>query len=144
MLGELCAIRPVIVRSVITLPLTFSSSSDACIQDLSKPVRFCKRKYLLNILASGMSIVSSISSETMTLPLSVFFVGFQPRSIRRSAICLRLAMLKGIYLVLVLSSTLVGSNISCALSSRSRCSSSSTHKKDIALRISKAKPFFSC
>ena len=136
--------RPVIVLSVNTLPRTRMSSPHSLIHALRSPVLFCRRKYLLNICASGILILDRTSSLTMTLPLSVNLVGSQPRSIKRSAICLRLAILKGIFLVFVFSSTIVGSNSSSACRSSSCCSSSSLASNNCAFIRSKAKPFFCC
>ena len=144
MLGLWCAIRPVMVLRVSTLPRTRMSSPHSLIQALRSPVLFCSRKYLLNIWASGISILERTSSLTMTLPLSVSLSGSQPRCIRRSAICFRLAILNGISLVFVFNSTIVGSNSSSALRSNSCCSSSSLASSSCAFIRSKAKPLFCC
>ena len=140
----MCAIRPVIVFNVITLPCTLLSSSHNSIHDLICDTLFCSSKYLENILASFISILFNTSSFTITLPLSVLSLGFHPFSIRRSAICFLLPILKGIYLTLVLSCTSAGGNISVASLDKLLASSSKDALSVVAFLKSKVNPFSSC
>ena len=137
--------RPVTVRRVSTLPCTRSLSSHSCTQDLRSPVLFCRRKYLLNISASGIFLIlDRTSSLTIIFSLSVNFVGFHPNSIRRSAICLRLAMLKGISLIFVFNCSFLGGKVVSAHSSSSDISSSSFAKSSWPFIILNANPFCCC
>jgi len=91
MFGELCAMRPVIVRSVITLPCTLLLSSHASIQDSTITALFCNKKYFANLSAvsfnSGSLIVFKTASLIIIFSLSVNCLGFQPLFINLSAIC---------------------------------------------------------
>ena len=145
MLGLLCAILPVTVRNVITLPCTLPSLSlHDSIQDLICAILFCNNKYLANFFASSRSMLFKTSSLTITLPLSVCFLGFQPSSCNLSDICCREPILKGMYFVFVFKSFLVGSKCVLPHVSKALASSFNVLYKDIALRTSNAKPFFSC
>ena len=102
------------VPNVFILPCTLKVLGlQNLIQDLTCDARFCSSKYLRIDSDSGIPLtLARTSSLTMMFPFSVLRVGFHPFSIRRSAICLRDAGLKGFSLVLVLSCIISGGNIS--------------------------------
>ena len=140
--------RPVTVRSVITLPCTLLLSSHASIQDSTITALFCSKKYLANLSAVtfklGSLIVFNTASLIIILFLSVNCFGFQPLFINLSAICCLEPILKGISFVFVFISTIVGSNSSKDHCSKSYISSFNFANNSCAFFISKAKPFFSC
>ena len=95
-----------------------------------------------------MLIVLSTASSTITLPLSVFFFGFHPRSINLSAICLREPTLKSciVTLSLVLScvSMRIGGNTTLSCSRISLSLLSNLPTKSIAYFWSIKNPSLSC
>ena len=139
------------VRSVNTLPCTLPSSPTAFNQEVICDARFSNNKYLAINFASGMSSFSRTSSATIGCPFSVCLSGFHPKSIRRSAICLRDAGLNTVTLSFnflpvfseYLCST-IGLNTSCKSFLIFSDSSFNLANNCIAFGSSSVKPLASC